>query len=287
MLLLLFLLTLIFPTPSLAKNGLETVKVKEKVWVTASIEENRVTIYGYTSPLSRVELSSTKVFAVTYSDTTGYFLFDKTILPKNPSDLCLSATDDSSRQSTPICIPSPPSTNYHTDIGPILLPPTITIDADNIRPNSTTATSGQSIPNSPIDIYLYQVDQNAPSFPKSVQAFGLPVFSTMSDDLGNYSFNLPTAYATNYRLYSTVKYNEDLSPKSNTLAYNLPSLWWLFLIQNSWLIVTLFIFVITLTYFFYLIYVYYLSKPLNRYLPALFSFPLTTYPTIRRKNSYN
>lgn len=278
MLALFLFICLIFPSKLLAYSNTKPVNIS------ASIEENRVTIYGYTSPIARVELSSTKVFAVTFSDEFGYFEFDKTILPKNPSDLCLTATDDSSRQSTPVCIPPPPPTNYHTDIGPIILPPTITIENDTIKPNSTTATSGQSIPNSPIDIYLYQIDTNAPIFPKSVQAFGLPIFSTISDALGNYSFNLPTAYATNYRLYSTVKFGEDFSPKSNTLNYKLPSLWWLFWTQNSWLIVTLGIFVLTLTLFFYLIYVYYLSpKPTNRYLPAIFSYPLSLLQPLRKQ----
>ena len=300
MFLLLALIILFIPQPALAKFGLEKIQDKEKVTVTASIEENRVTIYGYTSPISRVELSSTKVFAVTYSNNLGYFEFDKTILPKDPSDLCLTTTDDSSRLSTPVCIPPPPATNYHTDIGPIILPPTITIDNESIKPNSTTVTSGQSIPNSPIEIYLYQIDSKAPIFPsldvalakfrpKSVQAFGLPIFSTISDNLGNYSFNLPTAYATNYRLYSTVKFGDDHSPKSNTLNYRLPSLLWLFWLQNSWLIISLGIFVVTLTLFFYLLYVYFIvpSAKHIRYLPAVFSYPLVAQFTTLSKKSYN
>jgi hypothetical protein len=256
------------------------VRVKQNVTITASIGENCVTIYGYTSPSSRVELTSTKVFAATYSDPAGYYIFDKTILPKDPGELCLSSLDDNSRRSTPVCIPAPPATNYFTNTGPILLPPTITLDSDNIKPGATTIASGQSIPGSQIDIYLYQVNNSAPIFPKSVQAFGLPVFSTVSDSTGNYNFNLPTAYSSDYRLYSTVKYLDSQSPKSNTLTYLLPSLFWLFWQQNSWLIITLAIFVITLTLFFYLIYIYYLAPPSKRYLPAIFSYPLMQFNPI-------
>ena len=99
------------------------------VKISASIGENRVSIFGYTAPKVRVELSSQNVFDVTFSNDEGYYLFDKTLLPKNPGELCLSSLDDSGRRSVPTCIPAPPATNYHTDIGPIILPPTITLDS--------------------------------------------------------------------------------------------------------------------------------------------------------------
>ena len=142
--------------------------------VTASIPENRVTIFGYTSPNSRVELSNSKVFAVTYSDQTGYFIFDKTILPRNPSDLCLISFDNHGRTTSPICIPPPPLYNYHTNIGPILLPPTISLENDQIDPNSTVISSGQAIPNSTVSINFYKVNNNGQSFVKEVQAYSLP-----------------------------------------------------------------------------------------------------------------
>ena len=134
--------------------------------ISASIGENRVTIYGYTSPNSRVELSSPRVFSVTYSNTKGYFVFDKTLLPKNPSDLCLTSFDNNSRQTTPTCFPPPPATNYQTDIGPILLPPTISLENDKINPNTTVTTSGQAIPDSQVNLSFYKVTDTAKSFSK-------------------------------------------------------------------------------------------------------------------------
>lgn len=265
-------------------SGLLATTVERPIVVSASIGENIVTIYGFTSPFSRVELSSPRVFAFTYSNDSGAFAFNKTLLPKNPSDLCLSSIDDNYRRTFPVCIPPPPPTNYHTDIGPIILSPTLTLDTDMIKPNSTTVASGQSLPNSKIEIYLYQVNSNALVFPwlsqaltkinHPIYAFSLPHYSLTADHKGNYSFNLPTAYSSNYRLYSTAKYLDQQSPKSNTLTYVLPSLFSLFWQQNSWLIITLSIFVLTLFLFFYLIYIYYLAKPTVSYLPAIFSFPL-------------
>lgn len=268
MLLLLLLFTLLFPQPLFATKDVN---------ISAYIGSHQVTIYGYGQPNSTIELTSPRVYASVYSDDSGYFIFDRTILPVDPSELCLSAIDDSNRRSLPVCIPPPPPNNELTDIGPILLSPTLTLDKDRIKPNSTSIASGQSIPNSPVNIYLYQVDSQSFVFPKSVQAFSLPIFSTITDSLGNYSFNLPTAYSSNYRLYSTVIYKNDPSPKSNTLIYHLPSLLWLFWLQNSWLIITFFVFIITLTFFFYLIHIYYLSKPEKQYLPALFSYPLSLF----------
>jgi len=226
------------------------------VKISASIGENRVTIFGYTAPKIRVELSSQNVFDVTFSDSEGYYLFDKTLLPKNPGELCLSSLDDSGRRSLPTCIPAPPATNYHTDIGPIILPPTITL-------NSVDA-SGQSIPNSTVEIHFYQVKDNAPVFVKPAEAFALPVYSTQTDSTGNYSFSLPTAYQSNYRLYSTVKYSDNFSPKSNTLLYLLPT-------QNYTFIVV--IFSLSIFIFLYLLFNYFKHK--KHYYPAIFSYPLS------------
>ena len=269
MLWLIIILTLIFPGYSSAKN--------DKVKVTASIGHHRVIIHGHGPPHSVIELTSPRVYASVYSDNDGAFIFDRTILPDNPGELCLSAIDNGNRRSNPVCIPPPPFNNDLTDIGPILLSPTLTLEGDLIKPNSTSIASGQSIPNSPIRIFLYQINSHSFVFPKSVQAFSLPVFTTNTDQLGNYSFNLPTVYSSNYRLYSAVIYQDNPSAKSNTLIYHLPSLLWLFWLQNSWLIISSVIFIITLTFFFYLIYVYYLTKPESHFLPALFSYPLTKY----------
>lgn len=259
-----------FLSPCLSTEKIDT----KSVYISASIGENEVTINGYTSPESRVELTSSRVYALTFADSTGYYEFKKTLLPKNPSDLCLIATDDAGRHSSPVCIPPPPATNYHTNIGPIILPPTISVDADNIRPGSTALASGQSLKNSPIEIYFYKVNDKAPAFAKAAHAYSLPVFQSISDNSGNFSFNLPTAYSSNYRLFATVKYQDDSSPKSNTLTYALPSLWYLFWLQYNRLIVLSILFFFTLIIFFYLLFQ---SRHRPRYLPYLYAKQLSTF----------
>lgn len=276
--LLVLFFSLLLPQPLNAFD----LNQKTSVTISASIGQNQVTIDGYTSPQSRVELSSPRVFAVTYSDQEGYFLFDKTILPRDPSDLCLISIDNHNRHTLPICIPPPPPTNYHTNIGPVLLPPTISLENDKINPNSTILTSGQSIPNSQVSIHFYKTNDKALSFPKQVQAYSLPSLSVKSDKDGNFNLNLPTAYASDYRLYASTKFKSDYSPKSNTLIYFLPSLFWLFLQQNAYLIYFIPIYLLTLSLFFYLIYTYKKSKP--RHLPAVKRFyPSLLFKTISQK----
>ena len=254
--------------------------------VTASIPENRVTIFGYTSPNSRVELSSSKVFAVTYSDQTGYFIFDKTILPRNPSDLCLISFDNHGRTTSPTCIPPPPLYNYHTDIGPILLPPTISLENDQIDPNSTVISSGQAIPNSTVSINFYKVNNNGQSFVKEVQAYSLPSLTATTDGLGNFSLNLPTAYSSDYRLYASTKFQDNYSPKSNTLIYFLPSFFSLFLFHYPFLyfLIPLFILltIILITFFFRRSTIY---NPPFKFLPAIANyFPVVQnhFPAIKK-----
>lgn len=251
---------------------------ESSVSVTASVGgQNRVTINGYTSPKSRVELSSPKVFSVTYSDDSGYFIFDKAVLPNNPSDLCLSSIDQNFRYTTPVCIPAPPPQNSSTDIGPILLPPTISLENDKINPHSTVITSGQAIPNSAVNLNFYKVNDSALSFPKKVQAYSLPTITAVSDSQGNYSLSLPTAYSSSYRLYASSKFKDNYSPKSNTLLYILPSLFYIFLQQNRFLIFLFPLYIFTLIIFFYLLHLYYQKIPSQkRFLPALRNF----YPAI-------
>lgn len=260
----LFFLFFLIPHPTFAAEYNATASTT----ITASIGENRFTLYGYTSPNSRVELSNPQVFSVTYSDTKGYFLFDKILLPKaNLSDLCLISFDNSSRQTTPTCFPPPPITKYQTNTGPILLPPTISLEESNINPNSTVITSGQSIPNSQVSLSFYKVNDSAKSFVKSAYAYSLPSLTATTDNQGNFSLNLPTAYSSDYRLYASTKFDENYSPKSNTLIYILPSLFYLFLQQYPFIKFLLPLFILTLIILFYLIHSQ--KSKSSHFLPAI------------------
>jgi len=272
---ILLFLFLLFPFQT------QALEQPNSVSVSASIGENEVTIYGYTSPDSKVELTGINIYSIDYSDNTGYFEFNSLVLPRNSSELCLQSKDDSDRSSSLVCNPPPPLTNYHTNIGPIILPPTVSLEQDNIHPNTTVISSGQSIPKSTITVYFYKVNDSAQSFPKSALAYSLPKIETITDEKGNYSINLPTAYSSDYRLYTSVTYNDSYSPKSNTLLYNLPSLFWLFLQQHAYLTVLLPVFIFSLLLFFLLLFfnsskTYHLRSKI-KFLPAI----RNSYPAIR------
>jgi len=226
------------------------LETNQVVTISAQVPANSITIFGYTSPDSRVELSSSKAFAVTYSQSDGYFIFDNLILPRQSQDLCLTSQDESNRLSNPVCIPEPPPINNYTEIGPVLLSPTISLDLQG------QYSSGQSIPNSDIQIYLYQ--QSSPlSIVKTVEAFSLPVFETKSDSRGNYSLNLPNTTATNYRIFATTQYLDSNSPKSNTLLYH-PD----YFVSLLYLLIPLLIIITSLFFI--------LKKSRRRFLPAIY-----------------
>ncbi len=261
----------------------QTLTRRHPITVEASIPATRLTLFGYTSPHAKVELSGLNLEDKTQSDDTGYFIFEDIIIPKGSSDLCLSSLDRDSRQTNTVCIPPPPPTNYQTSIGPIIIPPTITIDKPHIKPGETIIASGQTVPKSPVRIYFFQQDTNAPIFPSAivalaklvppVYAFSLPVLTVFSDADGNYSFNLPTAYSTRYRLFTSTLFQDQFnSPQSNTLTFNLPSLWFLLWQRYTFYIIMIPLFLVSLAVFLWLTIQYYLpaSRPLQRYLPALY-----------------
>lgn len=219
------------------------------VTISARVPTYSLTIFGYTSPNSRVELSNATTFAAAYSDSQGYFLFDHLYLPRHSQDLCLSSQDESNRLNNPTCFPEPPINLTYSEIGPVLLSPTISLDLTSL------SSSGQSIPNTALKIYLYRQDSPL-SFVKSVSAFSLPILETKTDAGGNYSLNLPATTA-NYRLFASAEYLGANSPKSNTLLYqNAPGF--------SFLLFLLPLLIISLSLFFLF------KKSPRRFLPALF-----------------
>ena len=137
-----------------------------------------------------------------------------------------------------MCLPPLPSTNTLTNVGPIVIAPTLSQD----KSSTDLIASGQSVPNSTVNIQLFQVE-NKPSLVKKAQAFSLPNLSTTTDSKGNFNLNLPTQYSSEYRYYATIITPDSLaSAKSNSLYYQNPSS------HNYILFIFLFIAVIIIIY---------------------------------------
>jgi hypothetical protein len=228
-----------------------------------------VTIFGYTSPLSKVELTSVSVLAYTQSQQDGYYEFSQAVLPKNPSDLCIRSIDDYNLSTKPVCIPPPPDQNYHTNIGPVILPPTLALNSDSPQPYQNLSLSGQSIPNSTVTLNFYQKDDSPSLLPKAAFALNLPQLTVPTDEYGNWNTNLPTSYSTSYRFYAAVLYQDNHSPLSNSLLYNLPSLWYLFWLKYSFYIISFTLFFLTLGL---LIFLLIKNRQPKRHLPALWHY---------------
>jgi len=228
-LLLLFLFVICNPLQASATN----VTIPKWVKVSATIGDYYTTIFGYGPPSARIELTSPRVFSVTYTDTTGYFEFKEVILPLQPQDLCLTAQDADGRSSLPTCFPPPPNLDYHYRIGPILLPPTVSLDADLLAVNQTISASGQTFPRSPTIVTFFQTETNPGLLVKPINAVELPQLNLESDSEGNFSFSLPTVYASAYRFYISSTLNSQPSPRSNPLFFTLspaPPFPWLILL---------------------------------------------------------
>ena len=196
--------------------------------VSVSIGEYEFFLFGYTSPRSLVTIEGVGIFDQTYSDTKGYFRFS----PFYSREPCLSSQDQLGRVSNTICIPPFPL-NRSVHIGPVILPPTVYLNKDVYFVGDQIVLSGQAIPNTDVDLSFF-IDQNRTpifSFVKPAYAVSLPRLKAKSDGQGNYAILLPSSQADYFRIFAQDKFQENDSPRSNTLAVKvLP--WWMIIIET-------------------------------------------------------
>lgn len=198
-----------------------------EVTISASIGEPALMLWGYSSPDSRIEISGDRISDFTYSKPDGYYEFTKVYLP-TPSDLfypeiCITAIDTLGRSTPPTCIPPLPLTGFSYNIGPVILPPTLSLTDGAITPSSQSGASGTTIPNSEVKIVLAEdgsLGLNSFEIIGKVHAFYLPNYIIKSDNRGYFSFNMPNSSPNNWRVFAITNYTEGAtSPKSNTLKY--------------------------------------------------------------------
>ena len=204
----------------------EKVIVRPNIIVSATIGIPKMTIWGYGPPQSLVELSGIGVDQNTNSGANGYYSFDLVYLPNtsNFPELCITAIDSERRVTPPTCIPPIGSGNYFFNVGPVILPPTISIGAPETNLGSEVSTQGKTIPNSTVEIKLArpEIKKGVLGFQlvRQVLAYYIPNYTIISDTDGNYSFNMPTNDSTTWRVFAITKYTDgNKSPKSNTLKF--------------------------------------------------------------------
>jgi hypothetical protein len=216
-----------------------------QVTISASIGEPVLHLWGYGPPASRIEISGRNVQDFTYSETDGYFEFKNAFLP-SPTDstypeLCLTAVDPSGRATPPTCIPGITARDLSYDIGPVILPPTLSLESESVAPGVTDGAEGITIPNSKVKIVLAEDSSKNTlskfSLVETAKAYYIPDYTVTSDDRGYFSFNMPDGSPQGWRVFAITNYSQGAtSPKSNTLKFEVVSTTTVF-IKGLWAII--------------------------------------------------
>lgn len=189
-------------------------------------EIQSLTLFGYSSPNALVVLENNLFPQSTHAESSGYFELVDASIPINQKEVCISSYDSFGRLSTPTCFPlSDYSIDKDQRIGPILLAPTISADKGTYYIGDESIVSGQTIPNANVYFSIYQNTNTHLSLVPETYAYFLPELTTRSDKKGNYSISFPTNHSSDYRLFIRTEYNNNFTPKSNTLFLRVYPLW--------------------------------------------------------------
>jgi len=190
--------------------------IEEQVKVKAVVGKYRLVLMGYTSPRAVVRVTmGANLDETTIARDDGIFLFYDIWMPATPSEPCFIATDVNGVSSALLCLAAPAKED--TSIFDIYLPPTLTLETDKVAYNSTVAARGMTTPKSEVEIYLFKKDVKG--MVAGAWAKQAPRVKILSNDTGNFEFNLPSNVRTTYRVFVGSRFADFMSPKSNTLAY--------------------------------------------------------------------
>lgn len=219
--------------------------------VTATIGKSYLSIYGYGPIHSEVTLKGQGVSEKTISDETGLFRFGSVYnFTYSYPELCIQSSDAENRVTQPTCIPPLPNDNLIPfEVGPILLSPTLSLSNNKVATDSESYLSGKTTPNTEVNIFLAKNKQSLLlrsrkkrilSLVGAANAYNLPILSTISNEKGEFDINMPTSDIAEYKVFTSTKFNDNPSAKSNTLEFAVISFLkyffqWLinFLLQNK------------------------------------------------------
>lgn len=192
-----------------------------------------IRVFGYTAPYTIVQATSVRVFAQVSSDKTGYFLIDPLPVSVEAKELCLTTIDSQKRSGFPLCIQLP-EIDKPTEIGPLLLSPTISLSANSFIQSASEQSSaeGVTLPNAEVEIAFFESGSQKSAkniLIPQVEAKTIAKITTKTDKSGSFSINLPTNKPIAFRLFARSFYEKAPTPKSQTLTYSVISYtnWWL------------------------------------------------------------
>ncbi len=157
-----------------------------------------------------------------YEETTaqedGTFTFRSIFSPFTQREACVTAIDTNGRTSTPMCLPPFPI-NKHVQMGPIILPPTLSLNQDVYVRNDNAIGSGKSTPQSTVAVHIATSDTESPL-----------TIPTKTDADGNFSLLLPSRKVEAYEISAHTHDDRLTSPASTKLLYDVKPAWYLVLI---------------------------------------------------------
>lgn len=210
----------ITPTPSPTESGEEA---------------NRSTLFGFTCPGCKVSTQNAGMYRSTSADTeTGRFEFVSAFPSDLVEDICLVSQDELNRVTMPVCVP-PPAPNTIASIGPIIMPPTVSINNNNFYTGDRIIVSGKTAPSTDIKLSFF-TDESKTTLRALYQrinpiheayAATLPKRDIKVDKLGNFTMNLPFEDPQYYRTFAQTIFEKAFSQKSVTLNFDIFPGWFI------------------------------------------------------------
>lgn len=227
------------------------------VFIGKYIQGNRISIYGYSSPESSIQIITSGISADTTADKSGYFAFKNVAVNKTIKDVCLISIDKNNLSTAPLCLPPIPNIN-NTNIGPVIMAPTIEVDKGNYLIGDNAILKGKSIPNKTIELSFFTQNDSVLAFNlvKPVLAYSIPKITAETDKNGDFTISIPTNSANKIKTFAQTAFDTNLSPKSIDLNINIYSVWGLIIKYIQIIIDSLTNHIIEILIFIELIYIY-------------------------------
>ena len=197
----------------------------------AFIGEFKFSLFGYTSPYAVVSFEGMGIFDQTTANKVGYFEFNNRFSPISRREACLNSKDQFGRLSSPVCLPPFP-VDYNVSIGPVIMPPTVSLDKTDYFMGDQVMLSGQAVPNTEVNLSVFGQDKDSRGLladfhglVRPVEAFTFPELTAKTDSKGNFSINLPSSTPEKFRLFAQTNFKKSISPNSVKLSLDILPVW--------------------------------------------------------------
>lgn len=209
------LLLSIPPTTNAVIRSIE----KPEIEVSANIGEGRLEVFGYGPPHATIVLEGRSIYEETQSQENGYFVFTNARIRIAEQEICLSGLLHNSASSQPVCLTIP--AQKYIKIGPIILPPIITMNKLSFTVQNTAIIQGSTTPNSDVKLKFFSTDLDD----SSTTGISLPEINTKSNAHGTFSLSIPDYTDQRLRFYAQTIVKNVESGQSTALTVDILPYW--------------------------------------------------------------